>query len=188
VAPLQTPFNFAERRAILVEGHDPVYTFTSVKDLAAIVARAVAWEGTWPLVGGVCGGKLRASELVALGERVRGMFGFCIGCLYSLPGLSEQWLELIMLWFAIGGKFEVEMVRVQDLEQGRLDVEKLPSGGHHSFEEKQMVEIIKSAYVGILLNGTHGGWDVGREWNEIFGDYEFEGVKEFVERVWRGKP
>lgn len=72
VSPLQTPFNFADRRAVVVDGHNPIYTFTRVQDMAKMVARAVEYEGIWPDIGGMCGGKMRASEVVALGEKVRG--------------------------------------------------------------------------------------------------------------------
>ncbi len=55
---------------------DPVVTATKVKDIAGVVARAVEYEGEWPIVGGVNGTTLRTSELLKIGERVRGMFAF----------------------------------------------------------------------------------------------------------------
>lgn len=72
VTPLQTPFNFQHCRAIVVADHDPIITFTSIRDLAAIVARAVEHDGTWPTSGGISGNKISVSDLVALGEKVRG--------------------------------------------------------------------------------------------------------------------
>lgn len=62
------------RRAIIVEGHNAVMTYTSVKDLAAVVARAVDLDGEWPVVGGISGDKVSISELLKVGEKVRGMF------------------------------------------------------------------------------------------------------------------
>lgn len=48
-------------------------TLTSAQDFAQVVARAVEYEGEWPLIGGIKGTEISIGELVALGERVRGM-------------------------------------------------------------------------------------------------------------------
>jgi hypothetical protein len=56
----------------VVKGHDPLLTFTSIDDVAAIVVRAVASEQKWAVAGGLSGTKLKVSELIRLGERVRG--------------------------------------------------------------------------------------------------------------------
>jgi hypothetical protein len=75
IIPLQTPWNFEARSAIVTKSHDPVLTFTSIDDIAAIVVRAVASEQKWPVIGGLSGMKLTVSELIRLGERVRGKYG-----------------------------------------------------------------------------------------------------------------
>ena len=73
VEPLDTVFNFQSRRAVVVDGHeDAVMTLTSVADLAAVVARAVGYEGQWPETGGICGNRLTYSQIVAIGKQVRG--------------------------------------------------------------------------------------------------------------------
>jgi uncharacterized protein YbjT (DUF2867 family) len=74
LSPLQTTFDFEHRRAIMVEGHDPVMTLTSVQDFAAIVAEAVDSpdEIEWPVIGGIRGSWLKFSEIIKIGERVRG--------------------------------------------------------------------------------------------------------------------
>lgn len=67
-------FDFQNRRAIVVEGHEEaVLTLTTVQDLARIVAEAVEYEGVWPVHGGIQGNRLTASEILSIGERVRGM-------------------------------------------------------------------------------------------------------------------
>jgi hypothetical protein len=38
-------FDFQSRRAIVVDDHDFIMTFTTVQDLAAVVARAVDLDG-----------------------------------------------------------------------------------------------------------------------------------------------
>lgn len=68
-------FDFQNRRAIAVEGHeDAIMTLTTVQDLASTVAKAVEHEGEWPVHGGIQGNKLAASEIISIGERVRGMY------------------------------------------------------------------------------------------------------------------
>ncbi|KAL2825681.1 NmrA-like family-domain-containing protein [Aspergillus pseudoustus] len=72
---IESPIDFEKRRAILVEGGDDgVITLTTVQDFAAVVARAVEYEGQWPLVSGIRGTTLAIGKLIALGERLRGPF------------------------------------------------------------------------------------------------------------------
>ncbi|EEH45283.2 uncharacterized protein PADG_01433 [Paracoccidioides brasiliensis Pb18] len=54
VDPLQSVFDFENRRAIVVEGYEAavMMTLTTVADLAAIVARSVDYDGKWPTAGG----------------------------------------------------------------------------------------------------------------------------------------
>ena len=73
LTPLQTPFVcLRSRRAVRIEDRDPYVTFTSVRDLARVVARAVSQPGAWPAVSGIRGERVRLSELIAICERVRG--------------------------------------------------------------------------------------------------------------------
>jgi hypothetical protein len=72
LTPLNTMIDFANRRAIVVEGYDPVMTFTTVQDLAAIVTRAVEYDGEWPENGGISGNRLPVSQIIKIGEKVRG--------------------------------------------------------------------------------------------------------------------
>lgn len=66
-------FDFQNRRAIVVEGHeDAIMTLTTVQDLAETVAKAVDYEGEWPVHGGIQGNRFSASEIISIGERVRG--------------------------------------------------------------------------------------------------------------------
>lgn len=54
---------------------DDRITLTTAQDFAQIVARAVEYEGKWPVVGGIKGTEITIGELLKLGERVRGMAG-----------------------------------------------------------------------------------------------------------------
>ena len=74
VRPLDTVFDMQNRRAIVVAGHeDAVMTFTSARDLAAVVALTVEHPGRWPEVAGIKGNRVTFSEVVKMGEMIRGM-------------------------------------------------------------------------------------------------------------------
>ena len=73
VTPLNTMIDFENCRAVTVERQDTVMTWTTVQDVAAIVARAVEYESEWPVVGGISGNTLPMSEVLKIGEKIRGM-------------------------------------------------------------------------------------------------------------------
>lgn len=72
VAPLQTMFDYQGRRGIVIHEHDPTFTFTTVEDLAAIVAKAIEYDGEWPVIGGISGNRVPISKIIEFGEKVRG--------------------------------------------------------------------------------------------------------------------
>jgi hypothetical protein len=74
LTPLNFLVDFDKRRAIVIEGRDPHIVLTSVQDTAAVVAAAIDYEGRWPTVGGIQGHRVTLSELIKIGEHVRGMF------------------------------------------------------------------------------------------------------------------
>lgn len=72
--PLQTVFDIKNRRALVVEGHeDAIMTLTTVADTAAVIARAVDYEGKWPTAGGICGNRVSVSQIIEIASKVRGM-------------------------------------------------------------------------------------------------------------------
>jgi hypothetical protein len=73
LTPLNTMIDFQSRRAIVVEGHDAIITLTTVQDLAAVVARAVDYDGEWPMIGGISGNRVPVSRILEIGEKVRGL-------------------------------------------------------------------------------------------------------------------
>lgn len=64
--------DFAGRRALQTEDMDPEFVLTTVEDTAEVAARAVEYDGEWPEIGGMCGQKMNVSELIKLGEKLRG--------------------------------------------------------------------------------------------------------------------
>jgi hypothetical protein len=69
---MEIQFDFEHRRAIIVDGAEDAMTFTTVQDLARVVAKAIEYEGEWPVVGGICGNTVSSAQVIALGEKVRG--------------------------------------------------------------------------------------------------------------------
>lgn len=58
---------------MVVDNHeDTVITFTTVSDLAAVVALAVDYEGKWPTTGGIRGNRITFSQIIDIGRRIRG--------------------------------------------------------------------------------------------------------------------
>jgi hypothetical protein len=53
-------------------------TFTTAHDLAAVVAGAVEYDGEWPVIGGIRGNRVAVSEVLRVGEKVRGMPQFTV--------------------------------------------------------------------------------------------------------------
>ncbi|KAI1403903.1 NAD(P)-binding protein [Hypoxylon fuscum] len=67
--PLQ--FDFEKQQALLLEGsHDDVVVWTTVEDIAGVVARAIEYEGEWPAVGGISGSRVTVREMLQLGEAI----------------------------------------------------------------------------------------------------------------------
>lgn len=81
VEPLDSVFDYQNCRAILVEGHgNAIMTLTMAADPAGIVARAADHEGKWPEIGGIRGNKVTFSQVVEIGEKIRGVFHSLLNC------------------------------------------------------------------------------------------------------------
>ncbi|KAI1116243.1 hypothetical protein F5Y14DRAFT_459325 [Nemania sp. NC0429] len=157
--PLQTVFDFQNRRAIVVDGHEDAFmTLTSVADTAAIIARAVDYDGKWPAVGGIRGNRVTIAQILEIGNRVR------------------------------AGRFAVDKVRAEDLETGELKTTWSLEAVHRSVSDDQAQALLKVVCIGMLLSSSRGAWDSSDEMNQLFPDYEFTSIKEFLTRVWEGRP
>lgn len=47
-------------------------TLTTAQDIAGVVARAVELDGEWPKIGGIKGNSVTISQILKIGEKVRG--------------------------------------------------------------------------------------------------------------------
>lgn len=73
VAPLDIIFNYEKCQAIVVDGHeDATITLTTAADAAAVIAKAIGSDKEWPEISGVQGNRATLSQVIKLGERLRG--------------------------------------------------------------------------------------------------------------------
>ncbi|PGH29675.1 hypothetical protein GX50_07560 [[Emmonsia] crescens] len=157
--PLQSVFDFENRRAIVVDGHeDAIMTLTTVADLAAVVAQAVDYKGKWPTTGGIRGNRVTVSQLLEIGRRVRGR------------------------------SFTLDKVKAGDLEAGCLKTSWGLTTVHQAVSEDLALSLLKEVSIGILLSSLKGAWDSSDELNQLFPDYKFVTVEDFLMNVWNGKP
>lgn len=74
---MENMIDFNKRRALILEGSEnDIVTLTTSQDLANVVARAIEFEGEWPVVGGISGTRTSIGELIKLGEKIRGLLAF----------------------------------------------------------------------------------------------------------------
>lgn len=76
IEPMDVFVDFINRRAIVLEDKELLFTFTNVTDIANVVAGAIEYEGKWPVIGGIQGTTMTASELLEIGKKVRGMYSY----------------------------------------------------------------------------------------------------------------
>ena len=72
IHPFQNQIDFNNRRAIVLDGVDDArISLISARDFCAVVARAIEYEGEWPVTGGIRGDELAIGQLVTIGEKIR---------------------------------------------------------------------------------------------------------------------
>ncbi|KAL2272962.1 hypothetical protein FJTKL_05680 [Diaporthe vaccinii] len=158
IEPLDTVFDFQNRRAIAVDGHeDAIVTFTTAADLASVVAQAVDFDGQWPETGGIRGNRMTFLQVIKIGEKIR-------GC-----------------------PFVVDKVKLHDLEAGALNISWALGKRHRAVTDEQSSSLFTKVPIGILLSSIEGAWDVSDEFNQLFPGYKFEVMEEFLAKVWDGK-
>ncbi|KAB8231987.1 uncharacterized protein BDW43DRAFT_312604 [Aspergillus alliaceus] len=73
VHPFKNQIDFNNCRAILLEGgEDSQINLITVQGFCNVIARAVEYEGVWPIVGDIKGDELKVGQLIAIGGKVRG--------------------------------------------------------------------------------------------------------------------
>ena len=169
--------NFQNQRAIVVDGYDAIMTFTTVKDLAAVVVLAIDLAGEWPMIGGIRGNRVPVSAVLKIGEKVRGL---------SYPIHQEKVLNCSQRF--TGRTFAIEKVKLADLEKGILTASWTLEASHPSVTEDQVEKMLKTVLIGTLLSSAKGAWDVSDEMNQLLPAFKFTQIEDFLTEVWEGKP
>lgn len=175
--PLNTMIDFQNRRAIVVDGYDAIMTFTTVKDLTAVVVLAVDLAGEWPVVEDIRGNRVLVSEVLKIGEKVRGLSYFIYQKFFL--SCSQRFT---------GRTFAIEKVKLADLEKGILTASWTLEASHPSVKGDQVEKMLKTVLIGTLLSSAKGAWDVSDEMNQLLPDFKFTQIEDFLTEVWDGKP
>ncbi|KAI8238394.1 hypothetical protein K4K54_000007 [Colletotrichum sp. SAR 10_86] len=156
VTQLETPVDFKQCRALVVDGGEDVpLTFTTAQDLARVVALAVEYEGEWPLVGGIKGAEITVRQLIALGEKVRGK------------------------------PFAIEKLKKEDLEASKVTSSWTLEVKHPSIPPETRKAVAASLLSGILLGFSAGCFNTSSEWNQLLPDFKFTQPEEFLSQAWK---
>ncbi|EXF83879.1 NmrA-like family protein [Colletotrichum fioriniae PJ7] len=151
----ETPFNFYQRRALVVDGgEDAIITFTTAQDLARVVALAVEYEGEWPLIGGIQGAQVSVRQLIALGEKIR------------------------------GATFDVTKLKSDDLKAGVVKAPWFPKVEHPSIPPETLDAVAPSLLSGMLQGIVAGNLECSDEWNRLLPGYEFTQPEDFLATAW----
>lgn len=167
--------DFQNRRAIVVDGHDPIMTYTTVQDLASVVTKAVDLNVEWPIIGGVQGNRLPVSKILEIGEKVRGLY------------TPDKW-TLTCSQKTTGQPFTIDKVKLEDLEKGVLTASWTLEADHPSASGEEGEEMRKAVLIGTLIGSVRGAWDVSGEMNELLPNFEFTSLEDFVTTAWKDKP
>ncbi|KAI5212996.1 hypothetical protein AUEXF2481DRAFT_44529 [Aureobasidium subglaciale EXF-2481] len=155
----QTPFDFDKGRFIMIDGSDDDrITFTTVQDFAQVVARAVDFEGKWPVISGVSGVELSLKQMLALGEKVRGF------------------------------QFRVERIPPDQLKDGSWTSSWSPKIDHPSIQPQEDDQLSRYMVSSILQAVSAGDFICSDEWNKLLPDFEFAAAEDFLAEAWKGKP
>jgi hypothetical protein len=134
---MEIPFDFNKRRALVLDGGDDNrITLTTVQDLANVVARAIDFEGEWPVVSGIRGADISIGQLIALGEKIRGSCASLIDLGYVLT-LNEP-----------GAPFEIEKLKADELESGAWQTSWIPKLDHPSISPEQVAMFSRTSGIG----------------------------------------
>ncbi|KAH7418612.1 hypothetical protein BKA64DRAFT_739035 [Cadophora sp. MPI-SDFR-AT-0126] len=159
VTPLDTFFDFQNRRAIVVEGHEDAFMcFTTVADIAKVVAEAVDLA-EWPKVGGIRGNRVSISHVLEIAQRIRGPFT----------------VEKVKLEDLEAGKLKASWTLGK----------KHPSFSDD--QAAQLEAVLKTVLIGTLLSSAKGAWEVSDEFNRLLPDFNFTEIEGFLSDAWEGK-
>ncbi|KAH7004302.1 hypothetical protein EDB82DRAFT_486502 [Fusarium venenatum] len=156
ISMFETPVNFNDCRALLVDDGEAVISLITAQDAAKVTALAVEYEGEWPIISGIKGADITLNDLVVLGEKIRGK------------------------------PFTVVKLKSKDLLAGEVKAPWLPLPEHPSIPVAVRKEFAANMVKGILLGFQDGAFQVSDEWNKLLPDFKFTQPDEFLIKAWAG--
>ncbi|KAK3390029.1 hypothetical protein B0H63DRAFT_428580 [Podospora didyma] len=157
IRPTELNFDFVNLRAIVVDPANEVITFTRAHDIGVAVAGAIDYEGEWPIIGGIHGETVTTAKLLSLVEKIKG----------------KPW--------------DVEVVKVEDLEAGELKTSWLPHFSQPYLTPEEALAFSKGLVIKILLGNIKAAWVVSDEWNQLLPHFKPTQLEEFLVEHWTGK-
>ena len=108
------------------------------------------------------------------------MFAVCVLHCF-LPCLLEHESD----W--LGGPFDIEMLKADDLKAGVTKSSWLPIIDYPGFTPAQAKALASQLLSGMLLVISVGALDTSDEWNRLLPDYRFTSAEDFLTKAWHGK-
>ncbi|KAJ4349157.1 hypothetical protein N0V95_004852, partial [Ascochyta clinopodiicola] len=181
VQSLETPFDFQNKRMLVREGGEgDVFSFTTVKDLASVVAKAVEYEGVWPVVGGIRGSSISVAQLIEFGQKVRGKFTSILQWYSVVRACADQCY--------VGEDFDITRIPIEGLEAGNWTSSWVPILHHPSLPPDHIEAVSRVFVAGLLLAAKEGALDTSDEWNKLLPDHGFEAAEKVWKAAFAGKP
>ncbi|RKL01298.1 hypothetical protein BFJ68_g12387 [Fusarium oxysporum] len=149
------PFiDFEYCRAILPEQTDITVSFSTIQDLGRVVAKALDYEREWPVLGGIAASKTSISDLLQLGERIRGK------------------------------PFSIERIKQSDLEADKFTTSWAPELNHPTIAVDTRKAVAKRYLRFAMLGLAKGAWDIPGVWNQLLPEVEFTKLEDFLQATW----
>ncbi|ENH74318.1 hypothetical protein FOC1_g10004925 [Fusarium oxysporum f. sp. cubense race 1] len=149
------PFiDFEYCRAILPEQTDINVSFSTIQDLGRVVAKALDYEREWPVLGGIAASKTSISDLLQLGERIRGK------------------------------PFSIERIKQSDLEVDKFTTSWAPELNHPTIAVDTRKAVAKRYLRFAMLGLAKGAWDIPDVWNQLLPEVEFTKLEDFLQATW----
>lgn len=180
LSTIPVQFDFGKKHAIIVKGSlDGYMTFTTVADIANVVAHAVDYEGEWPAIGGIRGSRVTIGEMLKIGERVLGKNRRFLRIATLLGVLIAELMHLL------GQPLTIDWLEMDDLMAGDLKTDNYTRIELPSTPQEQIEVFSKMAIVGYLISSARGVWTVSDEWNRLLPDLKFTQVEDFITKYWK---
>ncbi|KAJ3539921.1 hypothetical protein NM208_g5288 [Fusarium decemcellulare] len=157
IAFVQLFVDFENCRAVVPEdpeGHDSTVSFTTIQGVARVVTKALDYEGEWPVRGGISASKTSISDLLQLGEMIRGK------------------------------PFSIERIKKADLQANNFTMSWAPTTNHPAVPVEQRELAAKDFMRIILMGLADGVLDMSNEWNQRLPDLELTTLGSFLRDAW----